>query len=33
MGGEVSSGGKGPKQPEAKLDWFGVEVKAQVGWR
>ena len=24
---------KGPKPPEAKLDWFGVEVRAQVGAR
>lgn len=21
---------KGPKPPEAKLDWFGVEVRAQA---
>lgn len=32
-GGGGSHSKKGPKEPEAKLDFFGVEVRAQVGKR
>lgn len=32
-GGASKDSKKGPKQPEAKLDFFGAEVRAQVGGR